>query len=42
MGLAASVPGNFVATIKTMGEDHGVNVEDDTVIGIAEDDHESP
>ena len=42
MGLAASVPGNFVATIKTMGEDHGVNVEDDTLMGIAEDDHDSP
>jgi hypothetical protein len=42
MGIAASVPEIFVATVKTMGEDHDVNVEDDTVIGIAEDDHESP
>jgi len=42
MGIAATVPGDFVATIKTMGEDHDVNVEDDTLIGIAGDDHDSP
>jgi hypothetical protein len=42
MGLAAYVPDDFIPTIKTMGEDHDVNVEDDTVIGIAEDDHQSP
>jgi hypothetical protein len=34
MGLAATVPADFIATIKTMGEDHDVNVEEDQVISI--------
>jgi hypothetical protein len=34
MGLAASVPADFIATIKTMGEDHGVNVEEDSLLDI--------
>jgi hypothetical protein len=38
MGLSANVPANFVATIKTMGEDHGVNVEDDQLLSINDDD----
>jgi hypothetical protein len=34
MGLAASVPADFVATIKTMGEDHDVSVEEDQILSI--------
>jgi hypothetical protein len=34
MGLAAKVPADFIATIKTMGEDHDVNVEDDQEVSI--------
>ena len=34
MVLAASVPADFVATIKTMGEDHDVNVEEDQILSI--------
>ncbi|KAM0691357.1 hypothetical protein Q7P36_010128 [Cladosporium allicinum] len=34
MGLAASVPADFVATIKTMGEDHHVSVEEDQILSI--------
>ena len=34
MGLAAKVPADFVQTIKTMGEDHQVNVEYDQTVSI--------
>jgi hypothetical protein len=34
MGLAAKVPADFIATIKTMGEDYDVNVEDDQEVSI--------
>lgn len=34
MGLAAKVPADFISTIKTMGEDHDVNVEDDQEMSI--------
>ena len=34
MGLAAKVPATFVSTIKTMGEDWDVNVEDDQEVSI--------
>lgn len=34
MGLAAKVPTSFVETIKTMGVDHNVAVEDDQEVSI--------
>jgi len=42
MGLAAKVPADFISTIKTMGEDHGVNVEDDQVMSINDDHNGGP
>ena len=39
MGISASVPGDFVATIKTMGEDHSVAVEYDQTVSINDQDH---
>jgi hypothetical protein len=37
MGLSATVPADFIPTIKTMGEDHDVNVEEDQVLSINDD-----
>lgn len=34
MGLAAKVPHDFIATVKSMGEDHDVNVEEDQTVSI--------
>lgn len=34
MGLAAKVPSDFIETIRTMGEDHKVVVEDDKDVSI--------
>lgn len=34
MGLAAKVPTDFIQTIKTMGADHDVAVEDDQPVSI--------
>lgn len=34
MGLAAMVPSDFVETIRTMGADHDVVVEDDQPVSI--------
>lgn len=34
IGLAAKVPAYFVETIRTMGEDHDVTVEDDQTVSI--------
>jgi hypothetical protein len=39
MGLAATVPADFIDTIKTMGEDHGVKVEEDQLLTINDDDN---
>lgn len=38
MGLSANVPAGSISTIKTMGEDHNVNVEDDQVVSINDND----
>jgi len=38
MGLAANVPVDFVSTIRTMGEDYNINVEDDQEVSINDND----